>query len=63
MQTGMDAYDRERAHHQAKENARNMYDEHYGNNDQYDPNSRDAPGYFQGGGYGGGGGGYGGGNY
>ena len=60
---GMDTYDRERAHHQAKEGARNMYDEHYGDSDQYDPNQMDAPQQFQGGGYGGGGGGYGGGNY
>ena len=74
----MDAYDRERAHHQAKENARNMYDEQYSNQDQYDPNNTDMPQQFQTyggrgggqggyggdqGGYGGGQGGYGGGNY
>lgn len=50
---GMDAYDRERAHHQAKENASHMYDEHYVrgmNADQYDPNQYDAPSQFQGGG-------------
>ncbi|KAI9830355.1 MAG: hypothetical protein M1819_005736 [Sarea resinae] len=43
---GMNAYDRERAQHQAKENARNMYDEHYVNNqqaDQYDPNQYGGP--------------------
>lgn len=49
---GMNAYDRERAHHQAKENASHMYDEHYVrgmNADQYDPNQFDAPSQFQGG--------------
>ena len=59
----MDAYDRERAHHQAKENAREMYDQHYGGEDDYNPNQYDAPQqlYNQGqGGYRGGqGGGYG----
>ena len=52
---GMNAWDRERAHHQAKENASNMYDEHYvrgQNASQYDPNQYDAPQQFQGG-YGG----------
>lgn len=52
---GMNAYDRERAHHQAKENSSHMYDEHYvrgQNADQYDPNQYDAPQQFQGG-YGG----------
>lgn len=34
---GMDEYDRERAKHQAKENTQNMYDQHYGGQDQYDP--------------------------
>lgn len=53
----MNAYDRERAHHQAKENASHMYDEHYvrgQNADQYDPNQYDRPQQFQqgGGGYG-----------
>ncbi len=47
----MDAYDRERAHHQAKQNASNMYDEHYiqgQNADQYDPNQYGPPQQFQG---------------
>ncbi|MCJ1369789.1 hypothetical protein MMC20_001001 [Loxospora ochrophaea] len=44
---GMNAWDRERAHHQAKENARNMYDEHYQGADQYDPNQYGAPDRFQ----------------
>ena len=43
----MDAYDRERAHHQAKENSRHMYDEQYSGNDQYDPNNTDMPQRFQ----------------
>ncbi|KAL9070502.1 MAG: hypothetical protein Q9161_004799 [Pseudevernia consocians] len=50
---GMNAYDRERAHHQAKQNAGHMYDEHYirgQNADQYDTNRYDAPQQFQGGG-------------
>lgn len=50
---GMDAYDRERAHHQAKENARGMYDQHYIDGhgaDNYDPNQYSAPDQFQGGG-------------
>lgn len=34
---GMDFYDKERAQHKAKENARDLYDSHYGGQDQYDP--------------------------
>jgi len=34
---GMDWVDREKAKHHAKENVQNMYDQHYGNKDQYDP--------------------------
>ncbi|MCJ1264793.1 hypothetical protein MMC22_004668 [Lobaria immixta] len=48
---GMNAYDRERAHHHAKEASRDMYDEHYIDNqgaDQYDPNQYNAPERFQG---------------
>jgi len=62
----MDLYDRERAQHQAKEGARNMYDEHYGNSERYDPDQQDAPHHFRREGRegregrGGGGGGYGG---
>ena len=56
----MDEYDRERAHHQAKQNAREMYDQQYGNQDQYDPNNSDYPQQLN---YGGGNqGNYGGGN-
>lgn len=47
----MDAYDRERAHHHAKEASREMYDQHYINDqgaDQYDPNQYDRPERFQG---------------
>ncbi|KAF4303834.1 putative antibiotic response protein [Botryosphaeria dothidea] len=39
---GEDFVDRERAKHQAKKNAERMYDDHYGDKDQYDPNY-DAP--------------------
>ncbi len=65
---GMDEYDRERAHFQAKENAHNMYDEHYVRGqgaDEYNPIQYGAPDRIhQSRGYGGGGygaGGYGGG--
>ena len=34
---GMDFVDKEKAQHQAKKNAENMYDDHYGQYDQYDP--------------------------
>ena len=34
----MNEYDKLRAHHQAKENAKELYDQQYGNDDQYDPN-------------------------
>ena len=40
---GMDEYDREKAKHQAKKNAENMYDEHYGQYDQYDPQQQQPP--------------------
>ncbi|PMD12905.1 hypothetical protein NA56DRAFT_652183 [Hyaloscypha hepaticicola] len=40
---GMDFIDREKAKHHAKENVENMYDQHYGGQDQYDPNQYDAP--------------------
>ncbi|KAI9850308.1 MAG: hypothetical protein M1838_005868 [Thelocarpon superellum] len=43
---GMDFYDRERAQHQAKESAGNMYDQHYVQQqgaDQYDPNQYGRP--------------------
>ena len=73
----MNEYDKLEAQHKAKQNAMNMYDEHYIQNqgaDQYDPDQYGAPSHFQqqrggnrggygGGGYGGGNdGGYGGGN-
>ena len=43
MNLGMNEYDKLRAHHQAKENSRDLYDQQYGNNDQYDPNAGSAP--------------------
>lgn len=58
----MDAYDREQAHHQAKEGARNMYDEHYGGYNEYNPDSQNCPSHFESRGYGGGGDGFGGGS-
>lgn len=39
--------DREKAKRQAEDHARNMYDQHYGDMDQYDPNQRDAPQQIQ----------------
>ena len=35
---GADYIDRERAKHEAKKNAEHMYDQHYGGEDNYDPN-------------------------
>ncbi|KAF2206819.1 hypothetical protein CERZMDRAFT_115553 [Cercospora zeae-maydis SCOH1-5] len=41
---GADWIDREKAKHQAKKNAEELYDQHYGNNyDQYDPSQQDPP--------------------
>ncbi|RFU25887.1 hypothetical protein B7463_g10454, partial [Scytalidium lignicola] len=34
---GEDFFDREKAKHHAKQRAEQMYDEHYGGQDQYDP--------------------------
>lgn len=48
---GEDFYDREKAKHEAKRRAEQMYDQHYGDNyDQYDPNQQQPPQHFQGGG-------------
>jgi hypothetical protein len=33
----MDFYDKEKAERHAKEGVQRMYDNHYGDNDQYDP--------------------------
>ncbi|CEJ89554.1 Putative CipC protein [[Torrubiella] hemipterigena] len=43
---GADFIDREEAKRQAKKNAEEMYDSHYGNQDQYDPNQA-APGHIE----------------
>lgn len=40
---GMDYVDKERAKHRARENAEQMYDQHYGQYDQYDPNQMGPP--------------------
>ncbi|KAE9364892.1 hypothetical protein N431DRAFT_355254 [Stipitochalara longipes BDJ] len=40
---GMDFIDREKAKHHAKENVENLYDQHYGDQDQYDPNNQGPP--------------------
>jgi hypothetical protein len=47
---GEDFFDREKAKHEAKRQAENMYDEHYVNGqgaDQYNPNQYDRPGHFE----------------
>jgi hypothetical protein len=50
---GMNEYDRIEARRHAERNAQNMYDDHYGQRDQYDPNQYDPPNfdYQQGGRY------------
>lgn len=44
---GMDFADRERAKHQAKRNSEELYDQHYGQYDQYDPNQMGPPEHVQ----------------
>jgi hypothetical protein len=43
---GEDWFDKERAKHSAKKRADEMYDDHYGGQDQYDPN-QPPPGRLQ----------------
>ncbi|KAK8035275.1 hypothetical protein PG993_010270 [Apiospora rasikravindrae] len=43
---GADYIDRERAKRDARRNAEELYDSHYGGYDQYDPNQQDAPGHI-----------------
>ncbi|KAI8627637.1 hypothetical protein F5Y19DRAFT_477163 [Xylariaceae sp. FL1651] len=38
---GLDAYDREKAKHHAKKQAEHLYDEQYGQRDEYNPNQYD----------------------
>jgi hypothetical protein len=40
---GADYIDREKAKHQAKRQAEQLYDSHYGGNDQYDPSQQGPP--------------------
>lgn len=44
---GEDFVDREKAKHEARKQAESMYDDHYGNYDQYDPNSQSPPDQLQ----------------
>jgi len=37
---GLDWVDREKAKHEGKQRAEQMYDQHYGGQDQYDPNNQ-----------------------
>ncbi|KAF2153413.1 hypothetical protein K461DRAFT_278224 [Myriangium duriaei CBS 260.36] len=40
---GLDYVDREKAKRHARQNAEQMYDDHYGQYDQYDPNQQQPP--------------------
>ncbi|KAK4938379.1 hypothetical protein LTR10_021178 [Elasticomyces elasticus] len=42
---GMDAWDAEQAKRKGKQQAENMYDQHYDGMDQYNPNQRDQPNF------------------
>lgn len=44
---GEDYFDREKAKHEAKRQAEQMYDDHYGQYDQYDPNQQQPHDNFQ----------------
>jgi hypothetical protein len=44
---GADYIDREKAKRDAQDNASQMYDDHYGGQDQYDPNQQSAPDSLQ----------------
>lgn len=44
---GADYIDRERAKREAEHRSKDLYDQHYGQYDQYDPNQQDAPGHIQ----------------
>lgn len=41
----MNEYDAYEAKKRAREHAENMYDQHYGGMDQYNPDQRDAPNF------------------
>jgi hypothetical protein len=41
----MDEYDKIEARRHGKERAEQMYDDHYGDMQQYDPNQRDQPNF------------------
>jgi hypothetical protein len=40
---GEDFFDRERAKHESKKRAEHLYDEHYGDQNEYDPNNQAPP--------------------
>ncbi|THV65771.1 hypothetical protein D6D19_08426 [Aureobasidium pullulans] len=44
---GLDYVDKEKAKHQAKQNAERLYDEQYGQYDQYDPQQQGPPEHLQ----------------
>jgi len=41
----MDEFAREKAKRHARQQAEGMYDSHYGQDDQYNPDQRDAPNF------------------
>ena len=44
---GADYIDRERAKRDARQNAEQLYDQHYGDQDQYDPNQQQPHGHLR----------------
>ncbi|KAK5113433.1 hypothetical protein LTR85_010861 [Meristemomyces frigidus] len=44
---GADYVDRERAKHESKQRTEQLYDQHYGQYDQYDPNQQGPPQHLQ----------------
>ena len=44
---GEDFVDKERAKHEAKKKANQLYDQHYGGQDNYDPNNTEPPQQLQ----------------
>ncbi|KAL2132925.1 hypothetical protein VTI74DRAFT_3146 [Chaetomium olivicolor] len=45
---GLDFIDREKAKHHAKKQAEHLYEQHYGEQDNYNPNGQEPPRHFEG---------------
>ena len=45
LPSGMNEYDKLQAQHKAKENSSDLYDQHYKNADEYNPNQYDRPNF------------------